>query len=443
MAEWGLVPTDKREAADFLYPELPAHENLTGAQMLARAEKGMSVSAALANQIAKSGKLRGMSIALSLIVEPKTAVLVERLAAAGANVGVYCHAHECDQRVADELAARGHIIEANSTWTPAQEHEGALRLMDRLKPDLIIDDGANFARLLVMERPELVANVRGIAEETTSGVRAFQAMADEGELPFPIIAVNDSALKTCFDNRHGTGETCVSTTMELLGPDALSSPDVSVCVIGYGPVGEGFARRVRTLGARVAIVETDPVKALEARFAGFEVAAQSDVLHDADVVVSATGVRHTLALDALQTLREGAAVVVIGGIQNEIALDEVIQTGGSLRPEKDKRIFSLALPNGRRLRLLAAGDGVNYAAGPGNPIQIMDLSFAVQLCAVDRIVSGDKLPVGVHRLGPDTDRRIASLALAARGISIDVEQQEKPLVPDWRVTHYSDAITQE
>ena len=110
MAEWGLVPTDKREAADFLYPELPAHENLTGAQMLARAEKGMSVSAALANQIAKSGKLRGMSIALSLIVEPKTAVLVERLAAAGANVGVYCHAHECDQRVADELAARGHII---------------------------------------------------------------------------------------------------------------------------------------------------------------------------------------------------------------------------------------------------------------------------------------------------------------------------------------------
>ena len=172
-------------------------------------------------------------------------------------------------------------------------------------------------------------------------------------------------------------------------------------------------------------------------------ATQSDVLHDADVVVSATGVRHTLALDALQTLREGAAVVVIGGIQNEIALDEVIQTGGSLRPEKDKRIFSLALPNGRRLRLLAAGDGVNYAAGPGNPIQIMDLSFAVQLCAVDRIVSGDKLPVGVHRLGPDTDRRIASLALAARGISIDVEQQEKPLVPDWRVTHYSDAITQE
>jgi hypothetical protein len=259
--------------------------------------------------------------------------------------------------------------------------------MDRIRPDVVIDDGANFSRLMVMERPSLAARLVGVAEETTSGVRAFAAMQQEGELPFPVVAVNDSRLKTGFDNRHGTGETCAATTMSLVGPSFFSAAGgARVTVVGFGPVGEGFARRVRALGARVTVAEADPVRALEASFAGFAVAPLDSALPATDMAVSATGVRHTLPADALRLLPDGATVAVIGGIANEVALDQVLSQGGTLRPGEKTGVSWLDVPQGPTLRLLASGDGVNYAAGPGNPIEIMDLSFAVQLAAVEHLL---------------------------------------------------------
>ena len=440
MAEWGLVPTNDVARADFTYPDLPKRQDLTAADAWARAERGMPVSAELARRIAAEGLLRGVHIALSLIVEPKTAVLVERLAAAGATVGVYCHAHECDQAIANQIRARGYAIEADATWTPAQEREGSLRLMDRIRPDVVIDDGANFSRLMVMERPTLAARLVGVAEETTSGVRAFTAMQQEGELPFPVVAVNDSRLKTGFDNRHGTGETCAATTMSLVGPSFFSAAGgARVTVVGFGPVGEGFARRVRALGARVTVAEADPVRALEASFAGFAVAPLDSALPATDMAVSATGVRHTLPADALRLLPDGATVAVIGGIANEVALDQVLSQGGTLRPGEKTGVSWLDVPQGPTLRLLASGDGVNYAAGPGNPIEIMDLSFAVQLAAVEHLLRhAGSLPAEVLRLGPEVDRRIASIALEARGIRTESAPSTPTFVPDWRVTRYAD-----
>ena len=440
MAEWGLVPTHDAAQADFIYPDLPKRQDLSAADAWARAERGMPVSAELARRIAAEGLLRGVHIALSLIVEPKTAVLVERLAAAGATVGVYCHAHECDQAIANQIRARGYAIEADATWTPAQEREGSLRLMDRIRPDVVIDDGGNFSRLMVMERPTLAARLVGVAEETTSGVRAFTAMQQEGELPFPVVAVNDSRLKTGFDNRHGTGETCAATTMSLVGPSFFSAAGgARVTVVGFGPVGEGFARRVRALGARVTVAEADPVRALEASFAGFAVAPLDRALPTTDMVVSATGVRHTLPADALRLLPDGATVAVIGGIANEVALDQVLSQGGTLRPGEKTGVSWLDVPQGPTLRLLASGDGVNYAAGPGNPIEIMDLSFAVQLAAVEHLLRhAGSLPAEVLRLGPEVDRRIASIALEARGIRTESAPSTPTFVPDWRVTRYAD-----
>ena len=440
MAEWGLVPTHDAAQADFTYPGLPKRQDLTAADAWARAERGMPVSAELARRIAAEGLLRGVHIALSLIVEPKTAVLVERLAAAGATVGVYCHAHECDQAIANQIRARGYAIEADAAWTPAQEREGSLRLMDRIRPDVVIDDGANFSRLMVMERPTLAARLVGVAEETTSGVRAFTAMQQEGELPFPVVAVNDSRLKTGFDNRHGTGETCAATTMSLVGPSFFSAAGgARVTVVGFGPVGEGFARRVRALGARVTVAEADPVRALEASFAGFAVAPLDSALPATDMAVSATGVRHTLPADALRLLPDGATVAVIGGIANEVALGQVLSQGGTLRPGEKTGVSWLDVPQGPTLRLLASGDGVNYAAGPGNPIEIMDLSFAVQLAAVEHLLRhAGSLPAEVLRLGPEVDRRIASIALEARGIRTESAPSTPTFVPDWRVTRYAD-----
>lgn len=439
MAEWGLIPTSERANADLIYPELPEARQLTGHEAWDRAAIGMSVSSLLAKELASAGALSGIRIACSLIVEPKTAVLLERLSAAGAEVGVYCHAHECDQRIAQEIAQRGYTIEANANWTPDEEHAGALRLLDRIQPNIIIDDGANLARLLVMERPELLDTLIGVAEETTSGVRAFQAMLDASELPFPVVAVNDSPLKTHFDNRHGTGESCTTTTMALLGDTFFAG--AKVCVIGYGPVGEGFARRVRTLGAHVTVVDTNPERALEATFAGFAVASTKQAIPSCDLLVSATGVRHTVSFSELKLMRNGAAAVVIGGIANEIALDEVVGEGGSISPTNVDGISELCLAAGHTIRLLAAGDGVNYAAGPGNPIQIMDLSFAVQICAVEHLVrTRGTLPTEILRLAPSVNQRIAACALEVRGIEASNLDVVSEAVFDWRCTRYVDTV---
>lgn len=435
MAAWGLRPATSREAATFVFPELPQGEPADAAGRIARAEAGMPVTRALARELAASGELRDVRVGAALIVEPKTAVLLMRLAEAGAQVGVYCHAHECDQAVADELARRGFLVEGDASWTPAQERAGALALLDRLRPQVLIDDGANVARLLVQERPSLVAGLLGVCEETTSGIRAFRAMGEAGELPFPVVDVNDSALKTAFDNRHGTGETCVTTCQRLLGWDAFDG--ARVAVVGFGPVGEGFARRARALGARVAVVDTDPRAALRAAFAGFDVRTLPEALAACDLAVSATGVRHTLRADDLRLLPDGAAVAVIGGIANEVDLDELAAAGVVPQRAGVPGVSALSLPGGPTLRLLAAGDGVNYAVGPGNPIEVMDLSFAVQLSAVAHLLAhACGLPNAVVPLPAEADRRVAALALAARGLA--ATDDRTPEVPDWRRTRFAD-----
>ncbi len=432
LGAWGLVPVTTEQEADLVYPRIPKASHLSAAEKIDDVAAHMPVTALLAKELGTAGTLSGLRIALSLIIEPKTAVLARRLAEAGAEVGIYCHAHECHEEVARELRQEGFFVEADSSWTPAEEKEGSLALLDGLKPHIIVDDGANISRLMVMERPRLLEGFIGVSEETTSGVRAFEAMVRDGALPFPVIAVNDSALKTSFDNRHGTGETCVTTMQRLLGAHCFCGRHV--VVFGFGPVGQGFAERVRALDAYVTIVERDPRAALRALYAGFAVATAEEALPEADIVVSATGVRHTLASGLLELCKEGAVLSVIGGISLEVALDEVKAQGGSWGRGA---VAPLVLPSGKRLRLLAEGNGVNYAAGPGNPQEIMDLSFAVQLAAVAQLArEGAGLPNEVLRLSAGEDWHLAHLALAARGITLD--EEEGPMVADWRQTRYED-----
>ncbi len=434
LCAWGLVPVRNRDAADYVWGELPEEHSLTGVELMDRAASYMPVSSTLARELGETGLLDGIRIGVCLVLEPKTSVLMQLLRDAGAEVGVFAPAAEVDQRVAVELRRRGFLVEADAGWDATADHAGALRLLDELQPDLIIDDGASFARLAVLERPELASGMCGVAEETTSGVRAFAAMDEAGELPWPVVAANDSLLKTCFDNRHGTGETCVTTMQRLLGPACFDG--ARVVVVGYGPVGEGFALRVRALGADVTVCDVDPTRALQAVFAGFAACDLVDAVGDADIVVSATGVRHTLTLDCLHRMRDNAAVSVIGGIANEVALDElppVVPTG-------QKGIGRLCVPRGPSLRLLADGDGVNYTAGGGNPIEVMDLSFAVQLSAVDQLLAHrGQLPHHVMRLRAEVDARIARLALAARGYAASaLTGDANPAVQDWKLTRFAD-----
>lgn len=411
---------------------VPDARLLSGAEAMAHAERHMRVLAALMDELVGEVDFAGVRIAVCLILEPKTAVLLRRLRAAGALVGVFCEPSDCDPRVADQLRAEGIAVEADPGWTPAQTHAGALRLLDTIRPQIIIDDGASFARLAAMERPDLAAGLIGVAEETTSGVRAFQAMQDAGALTVPVIAVNDSALKTDFDNAHGTGETCVTTMQELLGAHCFDGEQVAV--IGYGPVGRGFAMRIRALGAHVTVCDTDPVAALRAVFDGFAAADADAAVARAAIVVSATGVRHTVTLDQMRRMRPGAALAVIGGIANEIALDDI----DGFRPAAGCAIRTLPVPDGPALTLLAEGDGINYTAGGGNPIEIMDLSFAVQASAVAHLIAHrGRLTPGLHRLGADVDRRIARVALRVRGQSASHAAADNGY--DWTLTRFRDA----
>ncbi|SCC79703.1 adenosylhomocysteinase [Bifidobacterium commune] len=355
----------------------------------------------------------GIRIAICLILEPKTAVLLRELKAAGAQVGVCCEPGGVDERVAKQLRTEGITVEAKNDWTSEQYHDGALRLLDALNPNIIIDDGASFARLAARERPDIVAKLIGVAEETTSGVRAFQAMQDDHALPYPVVAVNDSPLKTCFDNAHGTGETCVTTIQEILGAQWFTGKRIAV--VGYGPVGRGFALRIRALGAQVTICDIDPTACLKAVFEGFPTQDINEAVSDADMTVSATGVRHTLAIEHLRAMKTNATVTVIGGIADEIALDEIPTF--KHHPECD--VTTIEVPDGPTLRLLAQGDGVNYTAGGGNPIEIMDLSFAVQVSAVAHLIKHQgKLPHELIQLDKQTNREIANIALQLRGYHV-------------------------
>ncbi|MCH4208959.1 adenosylhomocysteinase [Bifidobacterium sp.] len=440
--QWGMVPVDadqpsQPDPGQFLIDatisadQVPDMRLATGAAAMDYAQEHMVVLRTLMAQLRGEIDFTGVRIAVCLILEPKTAVLLRALHAAGAIVGVFGGPDTTDQRVARQLRAEGIVVEADTGWDARQTHEAALRLLDEIRPEIIVDDGASFARLASLERPELMRRLIGVAEETTSGVRAFQAMQDADELNYPVVAVNDSTLKTGFDNAHGTGETCVTTLQRILGEHVFAG--AKVAVIGYGPVGRGFALRIRALGAQVTICDTDPVACLKAVFEGFAAQDIDDALPAADIVISATGVRHTITLDHLQRMRGGAVLSVIGGIANEIALDDI----PDFVPQIGRDSMTLTVSNGPTITLIADGDGVNYTVGGGNPIEIMDLSFAVQVSAVTYLLQHcDELDPGLLRLDAQSDRRIATIALEARGCHASHATVDNGY--DWRLTRFAE-----
>lgn len=390
------------------------------ADRLDRAAHWMPTTRAAAAEL--GDRVVGLRIAISLVLEPKTAVLALLLAEAGAEVSVFAFAAETDDAVAAELAARGVAVHASSTATPDEERRHALALLDG-RPQLLVDDGAHVIRLAHAERPEIVAGLIGATEETTSGVAPLRAMAADGALAVPVIAANDAVTKAWFDNRHGTGETCVLTIVRTLDDDLFGD---RVVVVGFGPVGEGVAERLRVLGATVTVVDTDPRRTLAARFAGYPTASIDDAVSDADLIVSATGVPRTIDAAVLAACRDDAVIAVAGG-----APEEVLPPAGTRIERMAPHVERLHLPGGGSVRLLAGSDSVNIVAGEGNPIDVMDLSFAVQLASIAALLSGDRFPPGVHVLPEATDRHVAALAMGA-----DIDRPVTSAPVDWRRTRF-------
>ncbi|RGE23827.1 hypothetical protein D1J51_02210 [Leucobacter sp. wl10] len=404
---------------------------------IAWAARGMRATAALAGSLAASlspARAEPPRLAVSLVLEPKTAAFSLALADAGCEVAVFSAASETDPEVAAALAATGRVrvfapTAGGAGGIPERiDAENAAATLD-WGPDYLVDDGAHLIRLAHTGRTAALGRLRGAAEETTSGVRPLREMAAAGELRIPVIAVNDARTKTGFDNLVGTGQSCVLAVTDLLDAAGWGAPGAVGAgyrgaagtrwvVIGYGPVGVGTARFAAALGALVTVVERDPVRALAAVHDGFEAREAKEALPAADVVVSATGVWHTLDAAGFALLRPGAAVAVAGGIDDELALDELRAAGWRRVPAAPGTEEWVAPGAARGPIVLAGGGGVNYTAAEGNPIEVMDLSFATQLAALVRLARDD-LPAGVHALPAEDEHLVARAALAARAAAAD------------------------
>jgi adenosylhomocysteinase len=386
------------------------------------------------NSLCKShlsdGSLRGRRIAMAIHLEAKTAYLAWLLHEAGAEVAVTgSNALSTQDDVAAALDRRGLRIYAVHGVDSAEFDRHLLQTLD-FEPDLIIDDGCELVSRLHQQRPQLLSKVCGASEETTSGILRLRAMQREGVLQLPVIAANQAMCKHLFDNRYGTGQ---STLTALMSATNLLIAGKSIVVVGYGWCGRGLALYARGFGARVTVVEVDPVKALEALADGFTVAPISDAACAGEIFITATGSVHVLRREHFERMKDGAVLLNAGNFANEIDVPALADLAAAQR-EARRHITEYLLRDGRRIYLLAQGALANIAASDGHPIEIMDLSFSVQALAVHFLANhAQELTLGLHPLPEDIDREIARTRLRLLGIQLEeMTPEQKVYLESWQ-----------
>jgi adenosylhomocysteinase len=388
-----------------------------GARRLEWADAHMPVLRTIREELVRSKVLKGRRIGMALHTEAKTGVLALSLIAAGAKIRLAsCNPLSTDDSVAAALADVHHVDVYARKWQTTEEYYDNLEKVLDLKPDLVIDDGADLISLLHTKRSDLLDGVRGGNEETTTGVVRLRAMAKEGKLRFPVIDVNDAKMKHFFDNRYGTGQ---STFDGIMTATNLLIAGKTFVVAGYGWCGRGIASRARGMGARVVVTEVDPVKAIEATMDGFEVMPMARAARIADFIVSATGVRDILTARHFGALRDGVVLANAGHFDHEISKADLEKAAKSKRRVREF-VEEYVFPGGKRAYLLAEGRLVNLAAGQGHPVEIMDMSFAVQAASIAYLAGrSGKLKPGVYPVPTAIDEKVARLKLRTMGLRID------------------------
>ncbi|MBV9454329.1 MAG: adenosylhomocysteinase [Rubrobacter sp.] len=369
------------------------------------------------NTISKSkladGTLQGRKIAMTIHLEAKTAYLALLLAGAGADLTVAgSNPLSTQDDVCAALVERG--VRVFATYDPTEdEFERYLHQTLETGPELIIDDGAELVGRMIDHHPELVDNVVGASEETTTGILKLKAMLEEGVLPFPVLAANDARMKHLFDNRYGTGH---SSLVALLSNTNLFISGKAVVVMGYGWVGRGLAKYADGMGARVIVCEPDPVKLLEAYAEGYEVMNSTQAAEIGDVFLTGTGNLRVLGRTHFERMKDGVLLANAGHYDHEFdlaALREMAVTSREVR----SNVTEYKLPDGRKLHVLARGRLVNIAAGDGHPVEIMDLTFAVQALAVHYLAkNATSISPGLYNIPAEIDELIARTKLATLGV---------------------------
>jgi len=409
------------------------------------AERSMPVLRQIRERFARERPLAGRRLSACLHVTSETANLAVALQAGGADVALVASNPLSTQ---DDVAA--HLVRDHGIKVFAIKGEDHATYYDHIRaalahrPDVTMDDGADLVGALHMialnrlddlappvrrwvetlapaDRQALVRGVIGSTEETTTGVVRLKAMAKDGVLQFPVIAVNDSDTKHLFDNRYGTGQSTLDGILRATNHLIAGS---TVVVAGYGWCGRGFALRARGAGANVIVTEIDPLKALEAQMDGYRVGTMADAAPLGDVFVTLTGNVHVVRVEHMRLMKDGAVIANSGHFNVEIDLEGLGRVAQG--PTRVREFVEEWQLDGKRLFVLAEGRLVNLAAAEGHPASVMDMSFANQALAAEYVVQrATTLGRDVHRIPADLDREIARLKLAAMGVQVDVLTPEQ------------------
>ena len=392
----------------------------------------MPILNTIKNQFIQERPFRDKRIAISVHLEAKSAYLALVMKHGGAEVAIAgSNPYSTKDDVTAALAEEGVKVYAQYGVSEEIFRHYLNRVLD-IKPHLIIDDGAELVSIISTERKELQREVLGAAEETTSGIIRLQALEREGKLAFPVIRVNDAYMKHLFDNRYGTGQSVWDAIMRTTNFNIAGK---AVVIIGYGWCGKGIASRGRGLGAEVIINEIDPIRAIEARMDGFRVMKLERALPFADIFITATGNKDVLVKKHMNKMKNKTILANAGHFDVEISKRDLENLAVEKKSEVRKNIDEYILKDGRRIYLLAQGSLVNISAGDGHPIEIMDLSFALQALSIKYINDHYKeLENKLYRVPEDIDKKVAILMLEASGIEIDeLTPEQKRYLQGWKI----------
>ena len=402
----------------------------TGRMKIEWVSRYMKLLNLLREKFSKEKPLAGLRIGISIHLEAKTAYLALTLSSLGAKVAITgSNPLSTQDDVAETLKNFGVEVHAKRTHDEKEYLKGLHKVLD-YHPDLILDDGADLTVLAHMERKDALENLKGVSEETTTGVRRLRALEKKEMLVVPVIAVNDSKMKFLFDNRYGTGQ---STWDSIMRNTNVLIAGKNVVVSGYGWCGRGIALRAKGLGANVIVTEVDPVKAVEAVMDGFQVMKMDDASKIGDIFVTATGNRDVIRREHFLNMKDGAILANAGHFNVEVSMKELEELAVKkfhARPNVDGYV----LPNGKTIFVIAEGRLVNLAAGDGHPIEIMDISFSLQVLSLLFLSKNhESLEKKVHLLPPEIDEEVARLKLKALDVEIDsLTEDQRRYMEGWQ-----------
>ena len=420
------------------YPPVSQHlSDLETAQIEGRrkmdwALQHMPILNALREEFADEQPLEGEVVAMAMHVEAKTANLVELLAEGGAEVAITgCNPLSTHDDVSAALDTHESITSYAVRGVDDDEYYDAMHACLAHEPTITVDDGMDMVKLVHEEYPGLIDSIVGGAEETTTGVDRLRAMEADGELHYPVFAVNDTPMKQLFDNVHGTGESSLATIAMTTN---LSWAGKNVVVGGYGQCGKGVAKKAAGQNANVIVCEVDPRKALEAHMEGYEVLPMAEAAKKGDVFVTTTGNRDVITREHFEEMQDGVLLANAGHFDVEVNLEDLDDLAVD-RYEVRDGVEGFELPDGRVLNVIAEGRLVNLAApiALGHPVEVMDQSFGVQAVVVRELAAnGERYEPGVHDVPDELDREVADIKLTAEGVEYDdLTDEQREYMGSW------------